>query len=218
MDPYDRWLRRPPFSQDAYFRGARGAYDRGVYGGDYPGPAEEGWDAPRFGRPRDDGGPYRGYDRGMRRSSRSHGYDRGYDGGYATEPFLPEEAYLRHPEYDRPPGHRHAGFGWEAPMRDPPADEAALHRAVCRRLGGHPLLDPRRVEIRVRHGIVRLAGEVDDFRAARDAWEDAWRIPGVRGVLNHLTVRADRPMGRHGDVFAQSPAETPDARRESMGW
>lgn len=50
-----------------------------------------------------------------------------------------------------------------------------------------------RIDVDVDDGIVTLRGDVDDFLQARYAWDDAWESPGVRGVINNLTVRTDLP-------------------------
>jgi hypothetical protein len=56
----------------------------------------------------------------------------------------------------------------------------------------------------VEEGVVTLTGEVADFMEARYAWDDAWESPGVRGVVNNITVRTDLPHPQHGDVVPQS--------------
>ena len=74
-----------------------------------------------------------------------------------------------------------------------------------RRLYEDVWVDIDRVDVEVEDGIVTLRGEVDDFMEARYAWDDAWETEGVRGVLNHLTVRVDEPVAEpHGDVLPQS--------------
>ncbi len=47
------------------------------------------------------------------------------------------------------------------------------------------------IEVTVQNGVVTLRGEVADYMQARYAWDDAWETEGVRGVINHLTVRTD---------------------------
>ncbi len=65
-------------------------------------------------------------------------------------------------------------------------------------------VNPDRIDVQVDRGVVTLRGEVEDFLQARYAWDDAWESPGVRGVINNLTVRTDRasdemdmPQTRH---------------------
>ncbi|HEX6747667.1 MAG TPA: BON domain-containing protein [Longimicrobium sp.] len=167
----------------------RGGWDRGEYGGAY----EEYGGYP--------GGPARGEYYGGRPSQ-----GRGYDAGYAREPFMPEEAYRRHPEYRQDPARRE----WEAHQHeygDELSDEE-VREAVYRRMSADAWLDPERIDVQVEDGVVTLTGEVDDFLKARYAWDDAWETDGVRGVVNNLTVRADEPRAEpHGDVVAQSGGE-----------
>lgn len=183
--------RRPP---DGLVGGRGGMGPRGEYGGAY-----ESY-----------GGPWRNESYGGR-ASQARGYDRGYDGGFAREPFMPEEAYRRHPEYRQQPQPRH----WEAHQHeygDEPGDDD-VRRAVYRRMQADAWLDPARIEVQVEDGVVTLTGEVDDFLKARYAWDDAWEAEGVRGVVNNLTVRADQPQSpTHGDVVPQSAGDqsTPD--------
>ncbi len=187
------WSYRPGGDPRGDWRG-RGGWDRGEYGGAY----EEYGGYP--------GGQARGEYYGGRASQA-----RGYDAGYARAPFMPEEAYRRHPEYRQDPGRRE----WEAHQHEY-GDELSddeVRDAVYRRMSADAWLDPERIDVQVEDGVVTLTGEVDDFLKARYAWDDAWEADGVRGVVNNLTVRADEPRTEpHGDVVAQSGGErtTPD--------
>jgi hypothetical protein len=175
------------------------AYDRGIYGEDYPGPAN--WSGSRGGT---------GYIGGGGRASQGRGYDRGWGGGgeFARAPFMPEEAYRRHPEYDQP---QHSQL-WDAYGVDDEEDlsDDDVREWVRRRMASDAWLDPDRIEVEVEDGVVTLTGEVDDFLEARYAWDDAWESPGVRGVVNNLTVRTDLVAETHGDVVPQSSGERPN--------
>ncbi|HEX2190326.1 MAG TPA: BON domain-containing protein [Longimicrobiaceae bacterium] len=203
--------------------GGRG-YDRGTYGGDYPafggypGSGREGMhyggamERPDLGRPwwpqRYDagyeGGYGRGYDRGpvsgrVQRTTR-------YGGDFAREPFMPEAAYLRHPEYDRPPTYHQNR--WERPgeyvvPRQGPVGDGEIRDEVRQRLYQDSWLRADEIDVAVEDGVVTLRGEVRDFLEARYAWDDAWETDGVRGVVNNLTVRTDEPHPEHGDAFPQ---------------
>lgn len=171
--------------------------ERGVYGGAYPGfggyPG-----APRSGD------YYGGGGYGPGRPSRERGYDRGW-GGFAREPFLPEEAYRRHPELSERPHARR----WEEHVHQIGDDlsDDEIHEAVIQRMYDDPWLDVRTIDVDVDDGIVTLTGEVGDFLEARYAWDDAWEAEGVRGVVNHLTVRTDLPQPArevHGDLVIQN--------------
>ena len=146
-----------------------GGYDRGIYGEGYPGLRGYPGAAP----------PSRGY--------------AGYDAPYAERPFMPEEAYRRHPEFDGPP--RHGTGRWP----DGPAGQGGagfaqaledndVRQLVRESLYSDSWLDADRIEVEVREGVVTLRGEVGDYMEARYAWDDAWESPGVRGVVNNLTV------------------------------
>lgn len=58
---------------------------------------------------------------------------------------------------------------------------AALHR--------DGFLDAEGIQVAVQEAVVTLQGEVGDYMQARYAWDDAWEVPGVRGVISKLTVR-----------------------------
>lgn len=189
--------------------GWRGGADRGVYGGAY----EEYGGYP--------GGPVRGESYGVPgggRPTQGRGYDGqwGGGGGYAREPFMPEEAYQRHPEYrqDRQPR------DWEAHQGDHGDEHLTddeVRDAVYGRMSADAWLDPDRIDVQVEDGVVTLTGEVDDFMEARYAWDDAWEADGVRGVVNNLTVRADLPHESHGDVVIQSAGGSTAEDPRGMG-
>lgn len=185
--------------------GPGGGWDRGEYGGAYE---EYGGYPGGQGRGQSYGGP------GVGRGAPMRGYDRGWGGGgYAREPFMPEEAYRRHPEYrqDRQPRE------WEAHQREygdeEPGDDE-IRDAVYRRMSADAWIDPERIEVQVEDGIVTLTGEVDDFMEARYAWDDAWEADGVRGVVNNLTIRTDQPHEAHGDVVVQGAGDRTTAEDE----
>lgn len=181
-------------------RGGRG-YDRGVYGagypafGGYPGGAQRGM-------------YYGGYDReaGYGRGGRG-GYGGGYDSGGARDTFVPEQAYRRHPELDRPQhemrgrwpsgGHEMGEFG-------NPMDDDEIQQSVRQNLHQDSWIRPDRIQVEVNGGVVTLTGEVDDYMQARYAWDDAWETGGVRGVINNLTVRTGPAGEQHGDPMPQS--------------
>ncbi len=207
--------------------------DRGVYGGGHPGfggvpgsPREgmfyggrsagelrhpDAWGA---GQPRAWGGGYdsafrggfgRGYDRGMGPARMDR--DERPGGDFAREPFMPEAAYLRHPEYETPSTYHQDR--WERPgeyvvSRDEPLGDEEIRNEVRQRLYQDTWLQADDIEVTVSGGVVTLRGEVHDFLEARYAWDDAWESDGVRGVINNLTVRPDEPGAeQHGDMFAQ---------------
>jgi len=184
--------------------GGYDAYDRGIYGESYPGPAYGGYPgAPARGE-------YYGGGHAPGRASQGRGYDRGSTGEYARAPFMPEEAYRRHPEYDQPRQQRQ----WEGYQREfgdgEELSDDDIEHIVRHRMQNDAWLDPDRIEVQVEDGVVTLTGEVDDFLEARYAWDDAWEAEGVRGVVNNLTVRTDQPTETHGDVVAQSSGDRPN--------
>ena len=207
MRGYDRWERmprrqaeyewsRPPretMGQDRYERMRFGRWDspplldRGVYGEAYPG----------FGGypGRPGGRPSRG--RGWA------GYGADYDAGYAREPFVPEAMYRRHPELERAP-QRGGRWGYDVDGGEVEMEDEDILDAVRAKLYEDIWLDIDRIDVEVEDGVVTLSGEVGDFLEARYAWDDAWETDGVRGVVNHLTVRTDQPHHEHGDMVAQS--------------
>ncbi|MBW3627839.1 MAG: BON domain-containing protein [Gemmatimonadetes bacterium] len=161
----------------------RPRYDRGEYGDFYPAYG---------GYPGDVGrGMYYGgdqFDRGQPPQGGSWGAARGYDRGMVREPFLPESAYQRHPELAEPrrsfddwPGSRQPEFGEEL------SDEE-IRSAVRQNLFNDNWIDAERIQVEVSEQVVTLTGEVDDYLEARYAWDDAWEAPGVRGVINQLSV------------------------------
>lgn len=82
----------------------------------------------------------------------------------------------------------------DRPAREQRMSDAEIREAVLENLFQDTWIDPERIDVEVDNGVVTLSGEVNDFLEARYAWDDAWESAGVRGVINHLTVRTDRPQ------------------------
>jgi hypothetical protein len=176
-----------------------GGYDRGVYGDAYEAyaPGYGGGMNPR-GVP--GGRGWAGYDRQYEEDSR---------GGYARGPFVPEQAYRRHPELEQAPAPRGDRWGYEMDDAGYDLDDEQILDAVRRRLYEDVWLDVERIDVEVEDGVVTLRGEVDDFLEVRYAWDDAWETEGVRGVVTQLTVRADEPQSAtHGDLVPQTASGT----------
>jgi hypothetical protein len=209
--PYGQpWDLPQPRGGWGHFAGGRRGYDRGVYGDAYPGyGGRPGGDAQGFYY----GGAGDGYRGGYDRERHARGgYDRGshpgegYTGDFARTPFLPEQAYRRHPEYARGRAERPSSR-WDRYDEDEAygLDDRQVLRRVQHRLYEDVWLDVDRIRVEVEDGVVTLTGEVDDFMEARYAWDDAWESPGVRGVVNNLTVRTDLPQDEtHGDLVPQT--------------
>lgn len=178
------------------YRGGRGGGFGGAggYGSEYGGGRGEfGGAYPGFG------GGYGGY------GNVGGGFDRGMGGGqrFSEAPFLPDEAYRRHPELMAQPHHYDAAYG--APGDGGvELDDSDIYQAVCRRLSQDRYLDAEQIHVMVNDGVVTMEGEVSDFMEARYAWDDAWETPGVRGVVNHLSVRTDAASVSHNDEMPQS--------------
>lgn len=194
---------------DSYptFGGYPGGGGRGMYAG---------WDRQGAGGPNFGGGGYGGA------MGRSIGYDLGYGGygghgagsgidraagrggqGYADAPFVPEEAYRRHPELEAQPHHHDMAYGAPGDV-GLELDDSEIFQSVRQRLYQDRYLDAEEITVMVSDGVVTLEGEVSDFMEARYAWDDAWETPGVRGVLNHLVVRTDAASVSHNDEMPQS--------------
>lgn len=209
-DEPGRWQAERPWQAGA--RGGFARYDRGVTGSSYPGfggypgggrgryygsgsaREERGWG-------RDYGEQARGYDAGY---GRGRGGGR-YDAGYARQPFMPDAAYRRPPEYERPAHYEDEPWS-ERQRADRPLDDDELRDAVRESLARDSYLDAEALQVQVADGVVTLTGQVDDFLEARYAWDDAWETPGVRGVVNHLTVRTDAPQPTPATAPALPPA------------
>jgi hypothetical protein len=188
-----RWEAVPGGAPEAgRARGDRGVYDaagypvRGYFGG--------GGEAPRrIGGAIGSGNRRPSQDRGPGQS--------GGRGDFARGPFVPEEAYRRHPELSRG-GREDEPWDERAYSYYGPGMDGAVARAVRERMLQDSWLDPNGIDVDVRDGVVTLRGEVGDFMEARYAWDDAWETDGVRGVINNLAVRMD--AGVHGDPMPQS--------------
>lgn len=207
----------PGGRQQGLYYGGREGTNRGGYGPDFGsysrdagsgfGRAPEGMSGNRGVWPREEYGT--GY-RGGR--GQQYGENReqsgGYDRGFAQEPFIPEGAYRQHPELNRPQLHRGERWGGNAyttPGQGGYLDDDEILQGVRQSLYADSWVDADEIDVEVNDGVVTLRGEVDDYLEARYAWDDAWEAGGVRGVINRLTVRVDRPSDT-GQQALQSAA------------
>ena len=69
------------------------------------------------------------------------------------------------------------------------SEDADLVARVTAALQRDGFLEADAIEVTVDDRVVTLRGEVGDYMQARYAWDDAWEVPGVRGVVSKLTVR-----------------------------
>lgn len=67
-------------------------------------------------------------------------------------------------------------------------DDAALKLAVQEGLFHDTWVDAERIVVEVEDGVVSLAGRLRGYDEIRYACDDAWDVPGVRGVRCLLTV------------------------------
>lgn len=157
------------------------------YGQDYGyGPAydwgdEYGWGAAPSPAPRPDYGTY-----GVE-------YGRPAIRGRYAERYVAQGSPIR---YGPTPSSRWPEDGHDVdhlPARERQMDDGEIRDNVKENLFQDTWIDPERIDVDVAGGVVTLEGEVRDFMEARYAWDDAWESAGVRGVINNLTVRTDRP-------------------------
>lgn len=114
---------------------------------------------------------------------------------YPGAEFGPREYRRTEPRYGHTPTDRWPSDGHDIEAEEElHFDDREVREAVLENLFQDSWIDPERIDVHVDGGVVTLTGEVRDFMEARYAWDDAWESPGVRGVINNLTVRADLPQ------------------------
>lgn len=193
---YGAEYRRPGM---AGYRRGRAGVSRRMY---RPGPRT------RFGYERRGTLGYEGEFAGRGWGSRAaeRGYERGYGRGYGEDI---ERGTMGRADYDieitsragmrsgHTPPDRWPDVGHDVDRRPPRElrmSDDDIREAVLENLFQDTWVDPDRIDVEVENGVVTLTGEVRDFMEARYAWDDAWESAGVRGVINNLTVRTDRPQ------------------------
>jgi osmotically-inducible protein OsmY len=77
----------------------------------------------------------------------------------------------------------------ELPSSKKTADDEIAARAL-KILEWDVLVPPKRISVKVDHGIVTLSGEVDRLYQSDEAQRDVWRLSGVRDVVNLVKVRS----------------------------
>jgi outer membrane biosynthesis protein TonB len=76
----------------------------------------------------------------------------------------------------------------------PPADDASLNAAIHSRLTGDSALATEPIMTSVQNGIVTLNGNVSSEAARSLAAADASQVPGVKTVVNNLSVQPPAPV------------------------
>jgi hypothetical protein len=145
---------------------------------------------------------------GMRRQ-RQVGVSHAGHGGYGSEYEGPSRG-PGHTPSSRWPDRESAGSAGRHGISDD-----ALREEVREALFHDTWIEPDRIELEVQDGVVTLKGEVRDFMEARYAWDDVWDTPGVRGVVNQLTVRPDGAGEDSG--LPQTAGDEPSADGEDGG-
>jgi hyperosmotically inducible protein len=78
-------------------------------------------------------------------------------------------------------------------------DDASITALVNSKFLGDDLVSPFAVNVDTYRGVVTLQGTVDNPVAARRAYDLAYSVGGVTGVISQLTIRSD-PMTPWGPV------------------
>jgi osmotically-inducible protein OsmY len=87
-------------------------------------------------------------------------------------------------------------YGFYGPYwRHVARSDAEIADDVRNRLVWDNWVDANRINVQVRNGVVTLSGEVDSIVEKRAAGDDAWDTPGVKDVINDLTIRQPVPEG-----------------------
>jgi hypothetical protein len=75
----------------------------------------------------------------------------------------------------------------------PPADDASLTSALQSRIAGDGALSAEPIQSAVKDGVATLNGNVSSEAARSLAAADAAQVPGIKTVVNNLTVQAPAP-------------------------
>jgi hypothetical protein len=75
----------------------------------------------------------------------------------------------------------------------PPADDASLTTALQSRISGDGALSAEPIQAAVKDGVATLNGNVSSEAARSLASADAAQVPGIKTVVNNLTVQAPAP-------------------------
>ena len=78
-------------------------------------------------------------------------------------------------------------------------DDASITALINSKFLGDDLVSPFAVNVDTYKGVVTLQGTVDNLVAARRAYDLAYSVGGVTGVISQLTIRSD-PMTPWGPV------------------
>ena len=82
-----------------------------------------------------------------------------------------------------------AASGCKQQPAAPPADDNALAGSVQNRISGDSALNGEPIQVAVQNGVATLNGNVSSAAARTLASNDASAVPGIRTVINNLTVQ-----------------------------
>ncbi len=109
----------------------------------------------------------------------------------------------------------------------PPANDAAVTTALQERLSGDSALHSETIQSSVQNGVATLNGTVSSEAARALAANDAAQVPGIRTVVNDLTVQAPAPVAAATPAPAitapapvapaPAPARTASPKKPSAG-
>jgi hypothetical protein len=99
--------------------------------------------------------------------------------------------------------------GCKAPSSAPPADDAALTTALQSRLAGDGALSTEPIQSSVKDQVATLNGTVSSEAARALASADASQVPGIRTVVNNLTVQSAPPAVTASATLPPPPASKP---------
>jgi osmotically-inducible protein OsmY len=79
-----------------------------------------------------------------------------------------------------------------------------IQRDVLEELKWHSRVQPNEIGVAVKDGIVTLTGWVDSYLKKISAEEAAWRVPGVKAVVNDIEVRLPSSAERTDEDLAKA--------------
>ena len=91
------------------------------------------------------------------------------------------------------------------------SDDVALQARVMEELAWDPAVDPARIGVAARHGVVTLSGIVESFAVKAAAERAAGRVRGVRAIATEIEVRL--PADHH-----RADAEIADRALRLLEW
>ena len=111
----------------------------------------------------------------------------------------PQHASYTPPQYGQMHDYGHESHAGRGPKGYKRTDDR-IHEEICERLTRDPWIDAREIEVKVKHGEVKLSGKVHERRLKHMVEDAVASVSGVTEINNEIKIEHDHP-GFKGEIM-----------------